>query len=165
MEIKTRKYLFWAALIVVQAIWIFNSDGFYFIDDSSHFNYNRHYFESYDQSIGAWHRMGRVLLFALPAQFGLKGVQIASAFIFLLTVFVSYKILKEKNVPYAEWVIPVMGFQPVLFNISYTTLAELPAAFLIILSFYYYLKDKPKLVLISSSLIFIFRTEYSFVCA
>jgi len=165
LEIKTRKYLFWAALIVVQAIWIFNSDGFYFIDDSSHFNYNRHYFESYDQSIGAWHRMGRVLLFALPAQFGLKGVQIASAFIFLLTVFVAYKILKEKNVPYAEWVIPVLGFQPVLFNISYTTLAELPAAFLIILSFYYYLKDKPKLVLISSSLIFIFRTEYSFVCA
>ena len=165
MEIKTRKYLFWAALIVVQAIWIFNSDGFYFIDDSSHFNYNRHYFESYDQSIGAWHRMGRVLLFALPAQFGLKGVQIASAFIFLLTVFVSYKILKEKNVPFAEWVIPVMGFQPVLFNISYTTLAELPAAFLIILSFYYYLKDKPNLVLITSSLIFIFRTEYSFVCA
>lgn len=109
--------------------------------------------------------MGRVLLFALPAQFGLRGVQIASAFIFLLTVLVSYKILKEKKIPYAEWVIPVMGFQPVLFNISYTTLAELPAAFLIILSFYYYLKDKPKLVLITSSLIFIFRTEYSFVCA
>jgi len=165
LESKTRKYFFWAALIVVQAIWIFNSDGFYFIDDSSHFNYNRHYFDSYDQSIGAWHRMGRVLLFTLPAQLGLKGVQIASAVIFLLTVFVAYKILKEKNVPYAEWVIPVMGFQPVLFNVSYTALAELPAAFLIILSFYYYLKDKPKLVLFTSSLIFVFRTEYSFVCA
>jgi len=165
LENRTRKYIFWAALIVVQAIWIFNSDGFYFIDDSSHFNYNRHYIDSFTQSIGAWHRMGRVLLFALPAQFGLKGVQIASALIFILTVFVSYKILKEKNIPYAEWVIPIVGFQPVLFNISYTSLAELPAAFLIILSFYYYLKDKPKLVLITSSLIFVFRTEYSFVCA
>lgn len=165
MENNTRKYIFWAALIVVQAIWIFNSDGFYFIDDSSHFNYNRHYFDSYTQSIGAWHRMGRVLLFALPAQLGLKGVQIASALIFALTIYVSYKILKEKNIPYAEWVIPIIGFQPVLFNISYTSLAELPAAFLIILSFYYYLKDKPKLVLITSSLVFIFRTEYSFVCA
>ncbi len=165
MENKTRKYIFWAALIVVQAIWIFNSDGFYFIDDSSHFNYNRHYLDSFGQSIGAWHRMGRVLLFAIPAQFGLKGVQIASGLIFLLTVFISYRILKEKNVPYAEWVIPMIGFQPVLFNISYTSLAELPAAFLIVLSFYYYLKDKPKLVLITSSLVFIFRTEYSFVCA
>jgi len=165
LENNTRKYIFWVALIVVQAIWIFNSDGFYFIDDSSHFNYNRHYFDSYTQSIGAWHRMGRVLLFALPSQLGLKGVQIASALIFALTIYVSYKILREKNIPYAEWVIPIIGFQPVLFNISYTSLAELPAAFLIILSFYYYLKDKPKLVLITSSLVFIFRTEYSFVCA
>ena len=165
MESKTRKYIFWIVLIVVQAIWIFNSDGFYFIDDSSHFNYNRHFFDSFSQSTGAWHRMGRVLLFTLPAQFGLIGVQIASAFIFLLTVYFAYKILKEKNIPYAEWIIPVLGFQPVLFNISYTSLAELPAAFLIVLSFYYYLKDKPKLALITSSLIFIFRTEYSFVCA
>ena len=164
MENKTRKYFFWIVLILVQAVWILNSDGFYFIDDSSHFNYNRHYFESFSQSIGAWHRMGRVLLFALPAQLGLKGVQIASASIFLLTIYFAYKILKEKNIPYAEWVIPVIGFQPVLFNISYTSLAELPAAFLIILSFYYFLKDKPKLVLLYSSLIFVFRTEYYFVC-
>ena len=152
-------------MIIVQAVWIFNSDGFYFIDDSSHFNYNRHFFDSFSQSTGAWHRMGRVLLFAIPAQFGLKGVQIVSALIFLLTIYFSYRILKEKNIPYAEWVIPVLGFQPVLFNISFTSLAELPAAFLIVLSFYYYLKDKPKLALITSSLIFIFRTEYSFVCA
>lgn len=165
MESKTRKYLFWVVLIIVQSIWIFNSDGFYFIDDSSHFNYNRHFFDSFTESTGAWHRMGRVLLFTLPAQFGLKGVQIASALIFLLTIHISYRILKEKNIPYAEWIIPVLGFQPVLFNISYTSLAELPAAFLIVLSFYYYLKDKPKLALITSSLIFIFRTEYSFVCA
>ncbi len=165
MENNTRKYIFWIGLIIVQAVWIFNSDGFYFIDDSSHFNYNRHFFDSFSQSTGAWHRMGRVLLFAIPAQFGLKGVQIASALIFLLTVYYSYRILKEKKVPYAEWIIPVLGFQPVLFNISYSSLAELPAAFLIVLSFYYYLKDKQRLVLITSSLIFIFRTEYSFVCA
>lgn len=165
MENKTRKYLFWVVLIIVQAIWIFNSDGFYFIDDSSHFNFNRHFFDSFSQSTGAWHRMGRVLLFAIPAQFGLKGVQIASALVFMLTIHISYRILKEKNIPYAEWIIPVLGFQPVLFNISYTSLAELPAAFLIVLSFYYYLKDKPRLVLITSSLIFIFRTEYSFICA
>ncbi len=165
MQSNYRKYVFWAVLIAVQAVWIINSDGFYFIDDSSHFNFNRHFFESFTQSTGAWHRMGRVLLFALPAQFGLKGVQIFSSLIFLLTIFIAYKILKYKNVPYAEWVIPLIGFQPVLFNISYTSLAELPAGFLILLSFYYYLKNNQKAALISSSLIFIFRQEYSYVCA
>lgn len=154
---------FWSFLIIVQIIWIYNSDGFYFIDDSSHFNYNRHFLENYDQSTGAWHRVGRVILFALPACFGLKGVQITSAIIFILTVYFSCKILKLKNLKNYEWVIPVIGFQPVLFNISYTSLAELPAAFLIIFSYYLYLKNRPYAVMVASSLIFLFRTEYFYV--
>ncbi|MCX7877713.1 MAG: hypothetical protein N2510_03615 [Ignavibacteria bacterium] len=154
---------FWLLLGVILSVWIYNSDGFYFIDDSSHYNYNRHYLESYDKSTGAWHRMGRVLLFAIPAQFGLKGVQITSAFIFILTIYFTYKILKLHKLKNAEWIIPVTGFQPVLFNISYTSLAELPAAFLIVLSYYLFLKNKPVSVMIVSSLIFIFRTEYFYV--
>lgn len=163
MDSKIRTYFFWLLLIAVQVVWIVNSDGFYFIDDSSHFNFNRHYIEQAGESIGAWHRMGRVLLFALPAQFGLKGVQIASAILFLFTIYFAYKILKLKNVPYSEWVIPIIGFQPVLFNISYTSLAELPAAFLIVLSYYFFIKDKPIWTMVISSLIFIFRTEYYYV--
>lgn len=157
------KYFLWVSIIVVQLIWIFNSDGFYFIDDSCHFNFNRHYFTSFFGSTDAWHRMGRVILFAVPAQFGLKGVQIASSLLFLLTIYFAYKILLHKNVKYAEWIIPLIGFQPVLFNISYTSLAELPAAFLIILSYYFFIKEKPANVMIASSLIFIFRTEYYYV--
>lgn len=163
MNETTRKYIFWLLLIAVQAVWIANSDGFYFIDDSSHFNFNRHYLESFSESTGSWHRMGRVLLYALPAQFGLKGVQIASALLFLVTIYFAYRILKHKNVKYAEWVIPIIGFQPVLFNISYTSLAELPAAFLIILSYYFFIKEKPAAAMISASLVFMFRTEYYFV--
>ncbi|HMS64421.1 MAG TPA: hypothetical protein PKD83_04105, partial [Ignavibacteria bacterium] len=160
MNRKNLTYLFWILLIIVQIIWIKNSDGFYFIDDSCHFNFNRHYIDSYLLSTDAWHRMGRVLLFALPAQFGLTGVQIASSLIFLITIYYAKKILEFKNVKYSEWIIPVIGFQPVLFNISYTSLAELPAAFLIVLSFYFYIKDKPAAAMIASSLIFTFRTEY-----
>lgn len=147
----------------MQAVWIFNSNGFYFIDDGCHFNYNRHFFSSYYASLGFWHRLGRVWLFTIPAQFGLKGVQIFSAILFLVTIYFSYKILKLKNVPFAEWIVPIIGFQPVLFNISYTVLAELPAAFLIVLSFYFYLMDKPVLTMLASSVIFMFRTEYYFV--
>lgn len=65
---------------------------------------------------------------------------------------------------YAYWIVLFAGFQPVLFNISYTVLAELPAAFLIILGYYYFIKDKKVAALIVSSLIFLFRTEYYYVC-
>ena len=150
-------------MIIVQAVWIMNSNGFYFIDDSCHFNYNRHFFSSYYASLGSWHRLGRVWLYTLPAQFGLKGTQIFASLIFLFTIYFAYKILKYKNVPYAEWIVPIIGFQPVLFNISYSVLAELPAAFLIVLSYYLYLKDRYKAVMVFSSLIFMFRTEYYYV--
>ncbi len=160
---KYKLHLFFLILIAVQAYWIFNSNGFYFIDDSCHYNYNRHVLSSYNESIGSWHRIGRVWLFALPAQFGIKGTQIFSALIFLLTIFYSYRILKLKKVSYAEWVIFAIGFQPVLFNISYTVLAELPAALLIVLSLYYYLKDKYVAVMLLSSSVFLFRSEYYFV--
>ncbi|MCI0448665.1 MAG: hypothetical protein L0Y79_02625 [Chlorobi bacterium] len=163
METKVRTYFFWSLLVVVQAVWIANSDGFYFIDDSSHYNFNRHFIEQIGQSTGAWHRMGRVLLFALPAQFGLKGVQIASAILFIITIYFAYKILRHKNVRYAEWVIPIIGFQPVLFNVSYTSLAEVPAGFLIVLAYYLYLKEKTEWVLVTASLVFLFRTEYYYV--
>lgn len=160
---KYKVHLFFAIIIVVELNWILNSNGFYFIDDSCHFNYNKHLLVSYKESIGLWHRIGRVWLFALPAQFGLKGVQLFSALIFLLTIFFAYRILKQKDVKYAEWVILLIGFQPVLFNISFTVLAELPAAFLIVLSFYFYLKDRHRIVMILSSLIFLFRVEYFYV--
>lgn len=160
---KNRSLLFLLIIAAVQIYWIINSDGFYFIDDSCHFNFNRHYLESYDYSTGAWHRLGRVLLFALPSQLGLKGVQIFSALIFLATIFFSYKILLEKKIKFAAWILPAIAFQPVLFNISYTALAEVPAACLIVMSFYFFITEKKALTLITASLIFIFRTEYFYV--
>lgn len=156
--------LFYSFLIISLAIWILNSDGFYFIDDRCHFNFNRHFLDSPESSINAWSRVGRVLLFFIPAQFGLKGVQIFGALIFIFSVHIAYKILKIKNVNHAEWVIPIMGFQPLLFNISYTVLAEVPAMALITLSYYFYLKNKPYLCIIASSMIFTFRFELFFVC-
>ncbi len=160
---KNRSLLFLLIIVAVQIFWISKSDGFYFIDDSCHFNYNRHYSESYDYSTGAWHRLGRVLLFALPSQLGLKGVQIFSALIFLVTIFFSYKILLQKKIKFAEWILPAIAFQPVLFNISYTALAEVPAACLIVMSYYFFITEKKALTLLTASLIFIFRTEYFYV--
>ena len=155
---------FFIIMAAVLAVWIMNSNGFYFIDDSCHFNYNRHFFSYYfHESVSSWSRLGRVWLFALPAQFGLKGVQIFSGLLFLLTIYFAYKILIIKKVKYAEWVVLIIGFQPVLFNISYSVLAELPAAFLIVLAYYLYKKDKYIWVMIASSFIFNFRTEYYYV--
>ncbi len=159
-----RLIIFYFLVILSLFIWIINSDGFYYIDDRCHFNFNRHFLDSPESSINAWSRVGRVLLFFLPAQLGLRGVQIFGALIFIFSIHIAYLILKSKNIKYAEWIIPIMGFQPLLFNISYTVLAEVPAMMLITLSYYFYLKNRPYLCIITSSMIFTFRTELFFVC-
>lgn len=155
--------LFFLVLIIVEIIWIFNSDGFYFIDDGCHFNYNRHYLEDFSRTVSSWSRIGRVLLYFPAAQFGLKGVQINAAIVFFITIIFSYRILKNAGISYAEWIVPFIAFQPVLFNISFSSLAELPAATLIILSFYFHQKSRTNLAMLCASLTFIFRTEMYFV--
>ncbi len=158
-----KAFFFLIVLAIIQAIWIFNSDGFYYIDDSFHYNVNRHFLTVPEAGVSSWARIGRVLLFFIPSKFGYKGVQIFSGLLFLLVAYAGYKILDKQNVKYAEWVIPLIGFQPVLFNLSYTAMAEMPAAALIIFAYYFYLKDKPAAAMILSSMTFIFRTEMYFV--
>jgi len=153
-----------AALIVVQIIWLVLSPGFYFIDDGCHYVYNRHFYQMPHYIISSWARLGRVMLYALPAQLNYKAVQITAAIIFNLTAIFGYKILKFKNIPHPEWALLAIGFQPVLFNISFTALAELPTAFLIIFSYYLYIKGNFSWSVIVSSFTFLFRTEYFFVC-
>jgi len=155
-------FLFYAFSAAVLIYWIINSDGFYFIDDSCHYNYNRHFLDTYEGSVSSWHRFGRVLLFFIPSLFGLKATQIFSAVIYLITIHFAYKILEYYKIRYREWVILLIAFQPVLFNISYTVLAELPTAALLTTGFYYYLRRKPITVMVLSSIIILFRTEMFF---
>jgi len=152
------------SLLIVQIIWLVYSPGFYFIDDGCHYVYNRHFYQMPIHIISSWARLGRVILYALPAQINYRAVQILSALIFDLTVYIGYRILKFKNVSHPEWAIIAIGFQPVLFNLSYTAMAELPTAFLIILSYYFFIREKYVPAIILSSMIFLFRTEYFFVC-
>lgn len=157
-------YILLSSLIVVQIIWLIFSPGFYFIDDGCHYVYNRHFYIMPDMIISSWARLGRVILYALPAQINYRAVQIFASIIFDLTAIFGFKILELKKIPHPEWALLTIGFQPVLFSLSYTALAELPTAFLIVLSYYLFIKEKYSGAVIVSSLVFLFRTEYFFVC-
>ena len=63
-------FILFVIVLVVQLFWIFNSDGFYMMDDGAHFNFNRHFLENPSECISFWHRIGRVLLYFIPARFG-----------------------------------------------------------------------------------------------
>ncbi len=110
-------------------------------------------------SLGVWQRFGSVWLFALPAQFGDKVVKIFGSLIFLVTIFITYKVAEVEGIPGKEWIIAFAGFQPAFLDISFTCMPELPASTLLILSYYLYKKSRLNWSVLAASLTFLFRYE------
>jgi len=146
-------------LIIVLGALIWQSDGFYPIDEGAHFVADAAALKNPSTSLGVWQRFGSVWLFALPAQFGHKVVKIFGSIIFLVTIFITYKVAEVEGIPGKEWVIALAGFQPAFLDISFTCMPELPASTLLILSYYLYRKSRLNWSLFAASLTFLFRYE------
>jgi hypothetical protein len=146
-------------LIIVLGVLIWSSDGFYPIDEGAHFVADAAALRNPSTSLGVWQRFGSVWLFALPAQFGHKVVKIFGSIIFLVTVFITYKVAEVEGIPGKEWIIALAGFQPAFLDISFTCMPELPASTLLILSYYLYKKSQLNWSLLVASLTFLFRYE------
>jgi hypothetical protein len=79
--------------------------------------------------------------------------------LFLILLIITYKIAVLKGIKHAEWVVLLTGLQPILFDLSYACMTEVPAAFLITLSYWYHLKGKHGLSLTIASLVIMCRSE------
>lgn len=133
-QLKKPLLVFFLAIVaVIESIWILKSDGFYFIDECAHFLFSRYVLNDLTEVVSAWHRPGRLWLFALPAQLGHTFTMFFSLALFLCLLVVSYQIAKLKKIKHTEWAVLLIGLQPILFDISYACLAEAPAALVITL--------------------------------
>lgn len=160
--LENNKKLFFIYLTVVfvtGVIYIALSDGFYFIDEGAQYLTNRNVWVNPELSLSPWARFGRAWLYAPAAFFGHKATKIMAYAIFVLCLAVTYKAARKLNLKYAEYVILFTGFQPVFFDLSYSVMAEMPAAFLLILSFWLFLEKRYAQSMLSASLILIFRYE------
>jgi hypothetical protein len=146
-------------LIIVLGALIWQSDGFYPIDEGAHFVADAVALKNPPTSLGVWQRFGSVWLFALPAHFGHKVVKIFGSIIFLVTIFITYKVAEVEGIPGKEWIIALAGFQPAFLDISFTCMPELPASTLLILSYYLYKKSRLNWSVFVASLTFLFRYE------
>jgi hypothetical protein len=157
------EFLALLVLLSFQIYLISSSNGFYYIDEGAHFMADFAALRHPSSSIGVWQRFGSVWMFTLPAQCGPVAVKIFASLLFLLTIAVAYKVAELEQLPYKEWMIVLVGFQPVFLDISFTCLAELPATLFLILAFYFYKQSRWKLSLSVASMVFLFRYEMSFL--
>jgi hypothetical protein len=79
--------------------------------------------------------------------------------LFICLLLVTYQIAILKGIRHAEWVVIFVGLQPVLFDVSYACMTEVPTAFLITLSYLYYLKEKHGWSLAIASAVILCRSE------
>jgi hypothetical protein len=156
---RSPEIAWFAILIIVLGALIWQSDGFYPIDEGAHFISDAAALRYPSTSLGVWQRFGSVWLFALPAQFGHKVVKIFGSILFLVTVFITYKVAEIEGIPGKEWVVALAGLQPAFLDISFTCMPELPASTLLILSYYLYRKSRLNWSVFAASLTFLFRYE------
>jgi hypothetical protein len=150
---------FLAVVAVIESIWILKSDGFYYIDELSHYLYSRFVLQALPITVQTWHRPIPQWLFALPAQLGHTFTMFFAAALFICLLFLMYRIALLHGIKHAEWIVILVGLQPILFDLSYACMTEMPAAFMISLSYYYHLKGKHGWSLVLASAVILCRSE------
>lgn len=156
---KPLLYFFFAIIAFIGSVWILRSNGFYFIDECAHYLYSRFVLQALPVTVQTWHRPIPQWLFALPAQLGHTFTMFFALALYLFLLFVTYKIAVLKGIKHAEWVVLLAGLQPVLFDLSYACMTEVPAAVVIILSYWYHMKGRHGLSLAIASLVILCRSE------
>jgi hypothetical protein len=143
----------------IGSIWILLSNEFYYIDECAHYLYSRFVIQSLPITVQLWHRPLPQWLFAVPAQFGHTVTMFFALALFLVLLLITWRIAVLHGIKHAEWVILLAGLQPILFDLSYACMTEMPAAFMIALSYFYHLKGKHGWSLTLASVVFLCRTE------
>jgi hypothetical protein len=150
---------FLTVVAVIESIWILKSNGFYYIDELSHYLYSRFVLQALPITVQTWHRPIPQWLFALPAQFGHTFTMFFAGGLFICLLLITYRIAQLHGIKHAEWVVILVGLQPILFDLSYACMTEIPAAFMISLSYYYHLKGKHGWSLSLASAVILCRSE------
>lgn len=150
---------FLTVVAVIESVWILKSDGFYYIDELSHYLFSRFVLQALPLTVQTWHRPIPQWLFALPAQLGHLFTMFFAGWLFICLLLIIYRIAIIHEIKHSEWVVILVGLQPILFDLSYACMTEVPAAIMITLSYYYYLKGKHGWSLALASAVILCRSE------
>ena len=99
------------------------------------------------------------LIYILPAQLGFSGMELMTALISAVTIFVTWKTAKLLNLAQHKMVLIFLSFQPLFFVLSFSAEREPFCALLIILGIFYYSRQKFLISALAFSLLPLVRME------
>jgi len=159
-ELTERDYviLYCLTFFILAIIYGQISEGTFNDDDIGHYFKSQAAFEK-PQLIISRRSPLFILLYTLPAQLGYFGMELMTALISAVTIFVTWKAAKLLDLAQSKMVLIFLSFQPLFFILSFSATREPLCALLIILGIYYYLHKNSLISAFAFSLLPLVRLE------
>lgn len=136
---------FWLIIPVLAIVYYIvskSSSGFYQDDEMGHYLNMRDFWTNPGAILGNWPKTGYKLVMVLPSLMGYQGVLFFNSLIASVTVYMTYVLLREYKINYAFFGALILALQPLYFDLSFRSYAEIFSGLLLLLIIYFYKKDK-----------------------
>lgn len=151
-------------LLVLLYYWFSSgSTGFYQDDEIGHYRNIRQFWGDPFSIMGNQPKPGWKILLVVPGLFGFTGVAIAHCLIAALTVVMTYKLGRAMKMKNASLAALFLAAQPLFLQLSFRAYSEITAALFIVLSLYFYYREKWLWAALASSYVFSIRQEFALV--
>lgn len=119
---------FWLVIPLLAVIYYLSSRysmGFYQDDEIGHYVNMKEFWNDPFVILGNWPKPGYKLFMVIPALFGYQAVIFFNSLIAAVTVYLTYILIKEYKVGYAFFGALMLAFQPLFFDLSFRSYAEI----------------------------------------
>lgn len=143
LDLLIDKY-FWLVIPVFAVIYYLSSKyspGFYQDDEIGHYVNMKDFWTDPFIILGNWPKPGYKLFMVIPSLFGYQAVIFFNSLIASLTVYLTYMLLKAYNVKYAFFGAMMLAFQPLFFDLSFRSYAEIFTSLLFVVMILLYKKE------------------------
>jgi hypothetical protein len=165
LDAFTDKYIWLLLPLLILLYFWFSagSTGFYQDDEIGHYRNIRQFWGDPFSIMGNQPKPGWKILLVLPGLFGFTGVALAHCAIAALTVVMTYKLGRAIKMKNATMAAIFLAAQPLYLQISFRAYSEITAALFLVLSLYFYYKDRWVWAALASSYVFAIRQEFALV--
>lgn len=129
-------------LTLVYFAFSYLSNGFYQDDEVAHYINMRDFWSNPFIIMSNWGKPGWKIFLELPSLLGLKPVLFVNSFITALTAFFTIKLAKELGMKNSLIAGIFYAFQPLILQLSFRSYAEIMTGLFLVLTLYFYLKEK-----------------------
>lgn len=165
LDLYFDKY-FWLVIPVFAVIYYLSSKyspGFYQDDEIGHYVNMKDFWSDPFVILGNWPKPGYKLFMVIPSLFGYQAVIFFNSLIASSAIYLTYLLLKAYKIRYAFFGALLLAFQPLFFDLSFRSYAEIFTSLLFVVMILFYKKEKYFLSGLVCGYIFTVRQEAALI--